>query len=240
MVSNYGGTARGRADILYQLFRELGCERKWITKKNASVLSKIVGDSIQGVLNGGKAFEIYIQKMCNLISRSNRGVSWYTDDGFYVIHKKNKELKLRQISCNLPNTRGQVTLSKRSFSKDVSPSKMRSAISPNYIHSLDAELLRRVALKMNTAGVMDSDWIHDSYGCHPNNVDLMLDITKNEFNKLIRRKPLLTLDAELRSQINMEDAKIKKLADKVSMPNFRGFNMEKGIDALKDSDWFFS
>ncbi len=55
---------------------------------------------------------------------------------------------------------------------------MKSAISPNFIHSLDAELLRRVALKMRDAGVVDSDWIHDSFGSHPNDVDLMLMITK--------------------------------------------------------------
>ena len=240
MVSNYGGTAQGRSEILYQLFRELGCDRKWITKKNSSKLSKIIGDSIQGVLNGGKAFEIYVQKMCNLISRSNKGVHWSTADGFHVIHKKNKELKLKQISCNLPNSRGKITLSKRSFSKDVSPGKMRSAISPNYIHALDAELLRRVALKMGAAGITNSDWIHDSYGCHPNHVDLMLDITKDEFNKLVKRRPLLTLDKELRSQMDEEDASILKAADKVRIPTFRGFRAEKGIDSLLKSDWFFS
>jgi len=239
MVSNYGGTAQGRAEILWQMFRELKCEHKWITKKNAALFSKIIGDSIQGVLNGGKAFEVYVQRMCNLISRGDCKVTWTTDDGFYVEHKKNKELKSRQILCTLPGSRSRVTISKKTFSKRVSPAKMRSAISPNYIHALDAELLRRVAMKMKKAGIENSDWIHDSYGCHPNYVDVMLDITKEEFNKLIKRKPLYTLDKELRAQVSGE-SKIQKELSKVEVPSFRGFDLEKGIDELKNSDWFFS
>ena len=240
MVSNYGGTAGGRAEILWDMLRELQVDRKWITKKIATLFSRIIGDSIQGVLVGGKAFEIYIHKMNNVIARDNREIYWDTSDGFRVIHIKNKELKPKQVSCLLPGARRTTTITKKSYSSDVSPSKMKSAISPNYIHSLDAELLRRVALKMERQGIENSDWIHDSFGCHPNYVDEMLDITKKEFSKLVRRAPLYVLDQQLREQAP-DTKEAEKALDKIKIPHLRGFNAsEGGLDIVMESEWFFS
>ena len=240
MVSNYGGTAGGRTEILWNMFRELGVSRRWITRKVAAKFSKIIGDSITGTLRGGKAFEGYIHQMNNIIAKQNKPIEWTTSDGFHVVHVKNKELKPKQVTCMLPGARKSTTILKKNFSQSVSPQKMRSAISPNYIHSLDAELLRRVALKMKTAGIEYSDWIHDSFGCHPNDVDLMLQITKVEFAKLVKRAPLRALDKELRSQMPDNDATFKALAD-TKMPHLRGFNAAFGdLDIVLDSDWFFS
>ena len=239
MVSNYGGTAAGRAKILWQMFRELGCEKKWITKKNSHLFSKIIGDSIQGVLNGGKAFELYIQKMSNVIARGNNPVVWVTYDGFHVIHKKNKELKSKQILCSLPGSRGTTKIIKKVYSKELSGPKMRSAISPNYIHSLDAELLRETSRRMQEHGIEDSDWIHDSFGCHPNHVDTMLLFAKEEFVKMVKRDPLKSLDAHLRSQVG-DEASHQKALDKLVLPNFGEVDMSVEIDDLVNSDWFFS
>ena len=241
MVSNYGGTSGGRAEILWNMLRELGVDRKWITKKTASLFSRIIGDSIVGVLNGGKAFETYIHKMNNVIAKDNKPIIWETSDGFNVVHVKNKELKAKQVSCILPGARRKTTITKKIYSKKVSPTKMKSAISPNYIHSLDAELLRRTALKMKRAGVSDSDWIHDSFGCHPNNVDLMLDLTKREFSKLVRRSPLYLLDQQLRSQVSERDVVAQKALAEIKIPHLRGFKgSEGGLDIVMESEWFFS
>lgn len=240
MVSNYGGTAGGRADILWDMFRELGVERKWITKKNATLFSRIIGDSIQGVLNGGKAFETYIHRMNNVIAKDNGPITWTTSDGFYVVHVKNKELKAKQVSCMLPGARRKTTITKKMYSKNVSPSKMKSAISPNVIHSYDAELLRRTALKMMRQGISNSDWIHDSFGCHPNHVDKMLEITKREFCKFVRKGPLKELDRELRAQAPDTLAADKALSE-IKIPHLKGFNAkEGGLDVVMKSDWFFS
>lgn len=72
----------GRADMLYDMFRDLKIDRKYITKANAIKFAKIIGDSITGVLNGGKAFEKYIQTMNNLIAKGGTSVRWRTGDGF--------------------------------------------------------------------------------------------------------------------------------------------------------------
>ena len=238
MVSNYGGTMGGRTEILWNMFRELKVERKWITKKVAAQFSKLIGDSITGTLKGGKAFETYIHKMNNLVAKNNTPIVWTTSDGFRVVHVKTKELKAKQVTVMLPGARKSTVIIKREFGDNVSIPKMKSAISPNYIHSLDAELLRRVALRMKKEGIVDSDWIHDSFGSHPNNVELMLDITKEEFGDLVLRDPLQVLDQELRDQMVLDDKTLDQLAD-TKMPRLEEFET-KDIESVWTSDWFFS
>lgn len=235
MVSNYGGTAGGRADMLYDMFRDLKVDRKYITKANAIKFAKIIGDSITGVLNGGKAFEKYIQTMNNLIAKGGTSVRWRTGDGFPVIHVKNKELKPERVKLKLPNSRRETSIYKKNFSRDVSPSKMRSAISPNYIHSLDAELLRRVALRMRDEGIESSDWIHDSFGCLPNEVGRMLEITKEVFLEMMEKDPLLYLDNDLRRQA-IRNGSTEKQVGKVILPSLGEIDFSK----ILSSEWFFS
>lgn len=239
MVSNYGGTAGGRSEIIWHMLREFNVDREFITKKNASMFSSVIGDSITGVLNGGKAFETYIHKMNNVISKKGNPVRWTTSDGFKVTHVKQKELKPKQVSCMLPNSRRETVIHKKAFSDEINPVKMKSAISPNYIHSLDAELLRRVALGMKEYGLIETDWIHDSFGCHPNHVTKLLDVTKLTFKTMMKAKPLAVLDAELRSQADDSKATIK-LLEGIKMPQLGGINDDTDFDLVFQSEWFFS
>lgn len=239
MVSNYGGTAGGRAEIIWDLLREFKVDRKFITKKNSALYSKIIGDSITGVLNGGKAFEGYIHKMNNIIAKKNQSITWETSDGFFVVHVKKKELKPKQVTCLLPGSRKSTTIFKKTYSEDVSAVKMKSAISPNFVHSLDAELLRRVALVMKSEGIVDTDWIHDSFGCHPNHIELLLDVTKEEYRKLMKSNPLKTLDTQLRLQT--DDSKpTQKVLSEIVIPWSTDFDKKVDFDAVITSDWFFS
>jgi len=236
MVSNYGGTAGGRTEIIYNMFRELDLDRKWITRKYASQLAKVIGESINGVLVGGKAFEKYIHAMCTVIAKKGQSIEWITPDGFYVKHVKYEEKK-SQISVKL---KGRVSrISRIVFTDKVTPRKMRSAVSPNYIHSLDAMLLRNVALQMKRRGVRNTSWIHDSFGTTPNNTSIMLDITKREFIKLIRNQPLRALDEQLKHQARQCKVHEKDL-NKIQYPQLKGFHFRNGLNCLMKSEWFFS
>lgn len=240
MVSNYGGTAGGRADILWNMLREFGVDRKWITKSVASKFGKVVGDSIAGVLNGGKAFETYIHRMNAAITRNGKAITWTTSDGFHVVHIKNKELKAKQVTLTLPGARRRTTIIKKQYSDKIAPAKMKSAISPNYIHSLDAELLRRVSLRLKEAGIVDTAWIHDSFASTPNTTEFLMEMCKEEFLKLVKRRPLHALDKELRDQ--SDGTKLtQKMLDAIKIPSLRGFDVDKGgLEELMVSNWFFS
>jgi len=239
MVSNYGGTDRGRITIVQSNLRELKVDREMRTMKSATILSKLIGESIRGVLNGGKAFEIYIQAMSALITGQGDDINvrWRTSDGFCVINSKRK-IKTKSIHCSIPNFRRELQLKKAIYTDNVDSRKVKSSISPNYIHSLDAQLLRSVALRMQKEGIKYHDWIHDSFGCHPNHVDLMLDIIKDEFIKLMKSKPLKRLHEQLIKQLDLNNHEVKTGLKKISLPMNKKFNY--GFQALRCSNWFFS
>ena len=69
----------------------------------------------------------------------------------------------------------------------------------------------------------------------------MLDITKHEFLKLMKKVPLKVLDEELRSQLTSRKNRDKDILEKIKIPQLRGFNLSKGgLDSVMDSNWFFS
>ena len=239
MVSNYGGTEGGRSEIVWDLLRELKVDRSLITKSNAALFSKIIGQSIVGVLHGGKAFETYIHQMSSILTKSNKPTTWTTSDGFYVVHVKKKEGQGTQISCLLPGSRKVTTLLKKRYLNEISARKMKSAISPNFVHSLDAELLRRVLLRTVEEGIINTDWIHDSFGCLPNHVDKLLELTKIEFISLMKSKPLEMLDKQLREQVEPTKSNLK-LLDGVKLPNLSKKDRPLSIEQVIESEWFFS
>lgn len=240
MVKNYGGTSMGRADIIEDELKGLKVDREHRTKKNIYKLAKIVGDAILSVLEGAKEFEKYIHKMNNIIAKDGNPVKWVTADGFIVIHTKNKELKSKQVSILLPSSRKRTTILKKVYSEDIDSSKMRSSISPNFTHSLDAEFLRRVALHIDIIEITSASFIHDSFGCTPNNVDSLLEVLKEEFRLLVKRNPLTLLDVQLRRQVK-KTPKNTKMLSKIVIPNLRGFDLKRGdLDVVLNSEWFFS
>lgn len=239
MVSNYGGTEGGRSELVWDILRELKVDRELITKSNAALFSKIIGQSIVGVLHGGKAFETYIHQMSAILTKTNKPTTWDTSDGFQVVHVKKKEGVGTQISCLLPGSRRVTTLLKKRFLNEISARKMKSAISPNFVHSLDAELLRGVLLKTVDLGIMNTDWIHDSFGCLPNHVDKLLEVTKLEFIRLMESKPLERLDTQLRGQIECTKPN-QKLLDAIKIPNLSKGNKSLDLSLVMESDWFFS
>lgn len=177
--------------------------------------------------------------MSAILTKSNKPTTWTTSDGFHVVHIKKKEGQGTQISCLLPGSRKVTTLLKKRYLNEISPRKMKSAISPNFVHSLDAELLRRVLLRTIEEGIYDTDWIHDSFGCLPNHVDKLLQVTKEEFISLMKNEPLKSLDRELREQIEKTKPNMK-LLDSITIPNLSKESRQLDLELVRNSEWFFS
>lgn len=236
MVSNYGGTAGGRVEIIFDMFRELNVPREFIDKKTASGLSKVIGQSIEGVLVGGKLFETYIQKFVSLIASKNKTISWTTPDGFLVLHAK-YEKTIVQRSCKIGDKK--VYINKAVHTKKLNKRQMKNASAPNYIHSLDAALLRMTAQRTMNRGVKNTSWIHDSFGTSPNNIGKMLHDTKLSFIKLIKSKPLDELDKTLRKSA-LKAGLGERSVNKIKPPKLRGFNLKRGLIKIFESEWFFS
>jgi hypothetical protein len=88
---------------------------------------------------------------------------------------------------------------------------------------------------MRDEGIVQSDWIHDSFGCLPNEVGRMLEITKEVFLEMMKKDPLLVLDNHLRSQ-SFSNGTTEKQLSKVELPRLGVVDFSNTIN----SSWFFS
>ena len=63
-------------------------------------------------------------------------------------------------------------------------SKEKTAVAPNFIHSLDALHMRRFVRDMHRANHQDLWAVHDSFGCHANHVEAMRTILRTQFSAI--------------------------------------------------------
>ena len=98
-------------------------------------------------------------------------MSWVTPLGLPVIQPYRK-MKDYTISTHLQN----IVLSTHDENLPVAGRKQRSAISPNFVHSLDSTHMLMTALKMKERKLSFTA-VHDSYWTHPQNVPIMGEVT---------------------------------------------------------------
>ena len=114
-------------------------------------------------------------------------MSWHTPTGFWVQHDYQDftDTRVRLNSCGV-----QLTWV-REWNEGTRAHAMQNAISPNFVHALDASHLTLVANSMQDNS-LDVVAIHDSIGTHPSDVDTMHHIIREEFVHLYSRPSLLT------------------------------------------------
>jgi DNA-directed RNA polymerase len=114
-------------------------------------------------------------------------MEWKTPTGFVVQHdyQGSDEIRVRLRSCGV-----QVTMFHVPNDETVSL-KMQNAISPNFVHALDASHLTLTALAMKKAG-NSFVGIHDSFGTHPCDVDAMHKMIRHEFVEMYKNHNVLS------------------------------------------------
>ncbi len=78
-------------------------------------------------------------------------------------------------------------------SERIDPPKVRSSISPNFVHSLDAFHIRSVIRRMSEAdGRLDFWAVHDAFGTHPSRVDEMVMVVRETFHDMYIQRDINT------------------------------------------------
>jgi hypothetical protein len=78
-------------------------------------------------------------------------------------------------------------------SERIDPPKVRSSISPNFVHSLDAFHIRSVIRRMSEAdGRLDFWAVHDAFGTHPSRVDEMVRVVRETFHEMYLQRDINT------------------------------------------------
>ena len=172
----------------------------------------------------------FLKKCLTVVFNNSKDtIGWKTINNFIVHHSynKNKSSYITDYTTFKKISYYQEQGYKR---KKVDHNKNNSAISANFIHSLDATHLTNVVNRLKTYGITDIVAVHDCIGVHASNVERMNKIIRNEFVKLYS---VDQLELFRQSLAEYTDIDVNLLPE---VPKKSGLDLKE----IKQSKYFFS
>lgn len=126
------------------------------------VCSKVLWDALNETVTAAVDAMQFIQRLAGYMTKAGCHMEWETMTGFIVEHKE-FEWKSRRIKTQLL---GNTRFSVRKETKNYDLGKMKSASSPNFVHSMDASHLILAVKGFLDAGFTGIAVIHDDFGTH--------------------------------------------------------------------------
>lgn len=188
MCDSYGITDHG----IRRYCREEG-HLNWVdnpSDKTQAVneLAFLIRASLDGALQSSNEGKVFLQDLTELCTSRGKHASWVTPTGFKVINRYTAQ-KVKVLDTHMYRN-SRLQLSVIEDTKNPATNLAVQAVSPNYIHSIDAAHMAFTILKMAEDGVKNLSMIHDSYGCHCSFVPLMRKALTDTFYE-IHKEPLL-------------------------------------------------
>ena len=208
MCDAYGLTFYG-----IQKYLKIEGHLDWVEREKAGgaivELSRAIQASLNRSLVEPNKAKAYLKEVTGIANDLNKHLSWTTPSGFKVVHYYN-QVQTRRSLAKLFNNK-ELTFFVRT--SDVDSRGAVQAISPNYVHSLDAAHMFLTIHRMALTGIEDFCMIHDSFGCHPNQVDDMLVFIKEEFLKIHKDNQLDNFKVEIERQLGTQLPPIPERGD---------------------------
>lgn len=142
-------------------------------------LSRLIWDAIDRVVVKGKEAMRWLTDVARVYTKDankqqgnahSKRMTWVTPDGFEAVHFRAEDKK-KQLETYLD---GRVQLTYYEETNRLDPKDMALAIAPNFVHSLDACLLRMAVIKGLDLGIGDFGMVHDSFGVHASEMPVFL------------------------------------------------------------------
>lgn len=189
MTYVYGATIRGTAQFIedYVAHEMSGVQYPDVMRSYtycayaAKKLFHGIAATVPAAENAMRWLRSVAQSMPN-----GKRMQWSTPTGFLVQHDYQDcdERILHVKSCGLK----EITV--REWNEGTKPLQMQNAISPNFVHALDASHLTLTAKRMKDAGLFMVG-IHDSFGTHACDVSKMHEHIRSAFVELYEGRNLL-------------------------------------------------
>lgn len=233
MTLPYGATLFGMRDQIADELRKAEEAGTPIIPKDqvgeaSTYLAKVVYEAIGNVVVAAREAMDWLQEAAKVVSGNGLPILWTTPDGFPVLQNYRKIVTHRQKV----HFDGQVyRLSLGEETREIDVRKNALAISPNFVHSLDAAHMRATVRLCNEHGVTSLVMVHDSYGCHASKVSEMNYLLRRAFYEQYQGHILADFRDELASQLPPDaQEKLPKL------PELGTLDLEQVLR----SDFFFA
>jgi DNA-directed RNA polymerase len=218
----------------------------WITKRTpegrkqrtelAAFLANELRDAIVSLSPKAAAGMEYLKGLTNVILKADREMRWVTPLNFPVWQKYYHTKYDRKHKVWEGSELNQQHIPEVDETAPR-PAKNKNAISPNFIHSLDATHLMMVIDRLDYIGVNYLRAVHDSIAVLPNHVDELDFILRDEFVNLYAEQDWLSdLEAQVRQQLDHDD----EAQDAIDM--LADLRVQGGLDIeeVRNSEYFFA
>ena len=223
MCDSYGLTFYG-----IQKYLKTEGHLDWVGKesRNAAIteLARAIKVGLDDALKMPNKGKNYLKQLGEIASNLNEHLIYTVPSGFRVVHAYYKPVKRRSFA-ELFNKKELIFATHSQT--DVDRKAVVQAISPNWIHSLDASHMFCTIWGAIIAGIYQFSMVHDSYGCPAPDMDLLIPIIKEEFYEMHKENQLQRLKEDVEDKLGM------RLPELPGRGEFR-------IERVLESDYLFA
>lgn len=148
-------------------------EKKGITKSVPMCLKQLhhyVWLALDETVVAARTAMKLLQQVCSAVQHeAGQCISWTTPAG-YKVYQEIKDVEECRIKTKID---GCIQLKIKKDIKTINKRKMRTSIAPNFVHSLDASHLMLIIHSLQEMGINDISTVHDSFGVHAGDCDLL-------------------------------------------------------------------
>ena len=177
----------------------------WVSKDRIAgavmELATYIDKCLKNTLTNANKGKVWLKQVADIASNMGKNLEWTTPCGFKVVHQYYEILTRRSIAklFNMKELNfGSIDASQ------IDDDQVNLAVSPNYIHSLDAAHMWMTMNRMINSGITNFSFVHDSYGCAAPYVSMMRQYTKEEFYEMHKDPLLNKLKEELQLLLGVE------------------------------------
>lgn len=238
MTQPYSVTMRGMQDQLKDTFTEMENKGDKFWKGEVWQVSRLLAgvhqDSIDEVVKGAKKGKDFIKYITGLCASRNKGLAYTTKIGFPV-YQKNLKTKSCQIASHIWTPNKGMQKVKFRVNKQigkVNTHSQKNSSAPNFIHSLDSTLLHLVVKRCYERGVTAFALVHDSYGVHPNDIDILNEEIRKAYVEIFSDDVLYNWAIEVLSNAGFTYEEVAEIFSNIEDPMINTLNLKEVYDAV--------
>ena len=175
----------------------------------ANYMAKKIWQSVTVTLvAAGQAMD-WVKEVGAVANKARQSITWTTPAGFPV-EQSYMSMKAQLIETAI---NGKVRLQLREPTDILDLRKQSSALSPNWIHSLDASHLMMTVSSSVDQGINSFAMIHDSFGTHAADTDVLFATVRDTFVEMYQQNDVLKQFKEAVAATITDEILLEELPD---------------------------
>lgn len=197
--------------------------------KARAFLASLVWASIGDVVVAAREAMSWLQAVARVVTAAGVPLEWTTPSGF-VVSQAYREFKDKRIETRFCGS--IVKFRSLEETDKLDRARQVSAVAPNFVHSLDASAMVLTVQAGKAKGIHSWAMIHDSYGTHAADTDLLAATLREEFVRMYSHHDVLArFREEVTATLTPEQA-----AEIPPIPKMGRLDLE----VVKDAAYFFA